>query len=73
MQKAQDIYWTEYQVDIVGCITLSSLAMMIYRMSYCDEKGWPIHIPSRNKDTFIRRGYYSGHADTYKPYGENLY
>ena len=73
MQKAQEIYWGEYQVDIVDCITLSALAMMIYRMRYYDEKGWPIHIPSRNEETFIRRGYYGGHADMYKPYGDNLY
>jgi len=24
-------------------------------------------------DTFIRRGYYGGHTDTYTPYGQNLY
>ncbi|KAF3451256.1 hypothetical protein FNV43_RR07351 [Rhamnella rubrinervis] len=34
---------------------------------------FPIHIPNRNEDTFIRRGYYGGHADAYKPYGKNLY
>ena len=33
----------------------------------------PIYIPSSNQDAFIRRGYYGGHADTYKPYGDNLY
>ena len=38
-----------------------------------DKNGWPIYIPSSNQDAFIRRGYYGGHADTYKPYGENLY
>jgi len=73
MLKAQDIYWTKYKVDIEDCLTLSSLAMTIYRSKYYDSISWPIHIPSRNEDTFIRRGYYGGHADTYKPYGENLY
>ena len=73
MLKAQDIYWTKYKVDIEDCLTLSSLAMTIYRSNYYDSISWPIHIPSRNEDTFIRRGYYGGHADTYKPYGENLY
>ena len=73
MLKAQDIYWSQYKVDIENCLTLSTLAMTIYRTSYYDPISWPIHIPSRNEDTFIRRGYYGGHADTYKPYGENLY
>lgn len=73
MQKAQDIYWTTYKVDIVTKLTLSSLALTIYRTNYYDQMNWPIHIPNRNEDTFIRRGYYGGHADVYKPIGDNLY
>lgn len=73
MLRAQEIYWTRYNVDIGVCLTLSSLAMKIYRMKYYDQNGWPIYIPSSNQDAFIRRGYYGGHADTYKPYGDNLY
>lgn len=73
MLKAQDIYWTQYKVDIESIMTLSSLALTIFRMNYYDPNSWPIHIPSNNEDTFIRRGFYGGHADAYKPYGENLY
>jgi DNA polymerase type B, organellar and viral len=73
MLRAQEIYWRTYNVDISECLTLSSLAMNIYRTRYYDQEGWPIYIPSSNQDAFIRRGYYGGHADTYKPYGENLY
>lgn len=73
MQKAQEIYWKLYNVDIESKITLSSLALSIYRMKYYDSKNWPIHIPNKNEDCFIRRGYYGGHTDTYKPYGEDLY
>ncbi|KAL2505782.1 DNA-directed DNA polymerase [Abeliophyllum distichum] len=72
MVKAQEIFWTQYKVDIENCLTLSSLSMLIFRMNYYDPNSFPIHIPSRNEDTFIRRGYYGGHADVYKPYGENL-
>lgn len=64
--KAQEIYWKLYKVDIESKITL---ALSIYRMKYYDASNWPIHIPNRNEDTFIRRGYYGGHADTYIPYG----
>ncbi|OIT22082.1 PREDICTED: uncharacterized protein LOC109218069 [Nicotiana attenuata] len=69
MLKAQEIYWNLYKIDIVDTITLSSLALSIFRMHYYDPKSWPIHIPTRNQERFIRRGYYGGHADVYKPYG----
>ena len=73
MQKAQDLYFNKFQVDVVDCLTLSALAMIIYRTIYYDPNSFPIHIPSRNEDTFIRRGYYGGHADVYIPHGTDLY
>jgi DNA polymerase type B, organellar and viral len=73
MQKAQEIYWKLYKVDIESKVTLSSLALSIFRMKYYDASNWPIHIPNKNEDCFIRRAYYGGHTDTYKPYGEDLY
>lgn len=73
MQKAQEIYWKLYKVDIESKITLSSLALTIFRMKYYDASNWPIHIPNQNEDSFIRHAYYGGHTDTYKPYGEDLY
>ena len=73
MQKAQEIYWKVYKVDIESKITLSSLALSIFRMKYYDASNWPIHIPNKNEDSFIRSAYYGGHTDVYKPYGEDLY
>lgn len=73
MQKAQEIYWKLYKVDIESKITLPSLALSIFRMKYYDSSNWPIHIPNKNEDSFIRRGYYGGHTDIYKPYGKDLY
>ena len=32
-----------------------------------------MYIPTKEEDAFIRRAYYGGHVDVYKPYGENLY
>ncbi|TXG60781.1 hypothetical protein EZV62_012144 [Acer yangbiense] len=63
------IYWSQFNVDIENCMTLSSLAISIFRRQYYDPKSWPICIPNGNEDTFIRRGYYGGHADAYKPKG----
>jgi hypothetical protein len=73
MQKAQDIYWNLYKVDIESKITLSSLALSIFRLRYYDASSFPIHIPSRNEDNFIRHAYYGGHTDVYMPKGEDLY
>lgn len=73
MQKTQSIYWSSYNVDVVTNLTISAMAMAIFRTKYYDDQKIPIYIPSRNEDTFIRRGYYGGHADAYIPRGENLY
>ncbi|GJW28586.1 DNA polymerase-like protein [Tanacetum coccineum] len=40
---------------------------------YYNDEIFPIHIHNQNEDTFIRKAYYEGHTDSYKPYGENLY
>lgn len=73
MLKAQEIYWKLFRVDIESKITLASLALSIFRLKYYDASNWPIHIPNKNEDSFIRLAYYGGHIDAYKPYGENLY
>ncbi|XP_022849105.1 uncharacterized protein LOC111371388 [Olea europaea var. sylvestris] len=73
MLKALEIYWTICNVDIVTKLTLSSLALTIFRTNYYVQNNWSIYIPNRNEDTFIRRGYYGGHSDAYIPCGDNLY
>lgn len=73
MQKFQDIYAKEYNSDITNKITIASLALSLFRSNYYNEEEFPIHIPNKNVDTFIRSGYYGGHADAYIPIGENLY
>ncbi|KAI3702104.1 hypothetical protein L6452_27785 [Arctium lappa] len=73
MQKAQDIYWNLYNLDIETKITLSALALSIFRLRYYDDKIFPINIPNRNEENFIRKAYYGDHTDAYKPYGEDLY
>lgn len=73
MLKAQEIYWSKFQIDTEDTMTLSALAMKIFRQKLDNDKNFPIHLPNRNEDTFIRRGYYGGHTDVYLPYGESLY
>ncbi|KAJ8425849.1 LOW QUALITY PROTEIN: hypothetical protein Cgig2_000481 [Carnegiea gigantea] len=73
MRKAQDIYWKLFQINIESKITLSLLALTIFRMNTYNEKNRPIHILNKNEDNFLRRAYYGGHTNIYIPYGENLY
>lgn len=73
MQKAQDLYWKEYKIDIVYQMTISSLALSIFRMKYYDDENHRIYIPNKNADTFIRSGFYGGHTDMYIPVGSNLF
>jgi len=73
MLKAQDIYWGLYRVDVVDKITLPSLSLSIFRKCFYNPCKTPIAISTGNEDTFVRRGYYGGHVDVYKPKGENLY
>ena len=73
MQNAQRLYWTPYKVDIVSVLTCSAMALKIFRKVFYDDQKFPIHIPNRNEDTFIRRGYYGGHTDAYKQFGRNLF
>lgn len=54
MLKAQEIYWKLFKVDIESKITLASLALSIFRLKYYDASNWPIHIPNKNEDSFLR-------------------
>ncbi|NP_862323.1 hypothetical protein BrnaMpl_p1 (mitochondrion) [Brassica napus] len=72
MCKIQANYFRQFDIGITEVLTISSLALLIYRMKYYDMDVFPIYIPSRNEDNFIRRGYYGGHSDVYIKKGENL-
>lgn len=52
--KAQDLIWDNYTIDIVSKITISALALEIYRKQYYDGR---IGLPTLNEDAFLRRGY----------------
>lgn len=75
--KAQDIYYKQYNLDINNWVTISSLALGIYRKQFLEPYTKAaddyIAILNMNQDSFIRKGYYGGHTDVYIPYGENLY
>ncbi|KAG6570301.1 hypothetical protein SDJN03_30352, partial [Cucurbita argyrosperma subsp. sororia] len=71
--SAQEIHWYQSQIDVEDVMTVSALSLQIVRQKDLDDKAFHIiNIPTRNQDTFLRRGYYGGHVDVYKPYGSNL-
>lgn len=72
MQKAQAINWENYEIDVEDVMTISALSLKIFRKQYLPES-FEIKIPTRKEDSFFRRGYYGGHVDIYKPYGEELF
>ena len=70
LRKAQEKYWNRFKVDITKCLTVSSMAMKIYRTHYYHHT-YPIYRPEPNKSAFIRRG--GGHTDVYIPHGKGLF
>jgi hypothetical protein len=58
MLKAQEINWSNYEIDVEDVMTVSALSLKIFRKKYLDDEAFQINIPNRNQDTFIRRGYY---------------
>lgn len=67
--KAQDIYITEYNVDICSIWSTSTLSFKIFRQKFLE-----INIPilSDKLDNIIRLAYIGGSTDYYYKYGENL-
>ena len=65
-------YWDRFHIDITNCLTVSSMAMKIYRTHYYPST-YPIYRPQPNRAAFIRKGYYGGHTDVYIPYGKGLF
>ncbi|KAK9741132.1 hypothetical protein RND81_03G084000 [Saponaria officinalis] len=55
MLNFQDLYAKSYKADIENKITVASLALSLFRSNYYDEVKFPIHIPNKNEDTFIRK------------------
>ncbi|WP_394772609.1 DNA polymerase, partial [Flavobacterium sp.] len=56
-----------FKIDSFNCLTASSLALRIFRTCYYDSKKTPIFSAGENKDAFIRKSYYGGVVELYKP------
>jgi DNA polymerase type B, organellar and viral len=70
LSKAQELYFSDYEVDITSIYSTSTLSMKIFRQKFL-KHNIPILKPS--EDLFIRKSYLGGATDYYKAYGENLH
>jgi hypothetical protein len=66
--KAQYIYFKEYSVDITTILSMSTLALKIFRIKFLE---YNIPTLKNNIDSFIRNGYFGGGSDYYKGYIKN--
>ena len=71
INKANKQVFEDYNINMIDSLTISSLAMKIYLQKY-----YKTNIPCINKASIyndIKKGYYGGITEVYRPYGENLY
>jgi hypothetical protein len=63
--------YKNYGVQMTDCITISRLALNIYFKNYMKNHKIPIISLSMYND--IKKGYFGGLTEVYKPYGKDLY
>lgn len=70
INKLQELYINDYNVDITSILSTSTLSMQIFRSKFLKVK---IPVLKRIDDSFIRQGYFGGATDYYKMRAENVY
>jgi hypothetical protein len=73
VESAQKTFLKKYTVDINNVYSASGLAVKVYRTCFYDYSKNPIHYLSDNTEHFVRKGFYGGHVDVFKPFGENIF
>ena len=68
--KAQDEYLKNFNIDLTGVLSTSTLSLKIFVSKFLNCN---IPVLKTSIDQFIRKGYYGGGTDYYKAYGENLH
>src|SRR5260221_8888125 len=61
------------RINITKVISISSLALKVFLSNYYDKNNNPIYIPLYSHYKEIKKAYYGGRVEVFKPYGENLY
>ena len=71
INKFSDYIYRKHKVQVSGSLTISSLAMKIFLTRFYKN-----NVPLINKRSIyddIKKSYFGGITEVYKPYGENLY
>lgn len=71
LRKANKSFFIKYDLDITSGLTISSLAMNLFHSKYY-QNNIPL-ITNANMFNDLKKAYYGGITEVYKPYGENLY
>lgn len=72
MSKFNKYIFLTYDIQMTECLTISRLSMNIFRKNYLRENKIPL-ITKPSIFNFIKKGYYGGITEVYKPYGKDLY
>lgn len=72
MENFNQYIFINYNVQVTECLTISRLALNIFLKRYLGETLLPV---IKNKLVFsdIKKAYYGGVVEVYKPYGKNLF
>lgn len=70
LTKAQQIYYNNYEVDLVDALSTSSLSLKIFRKHFLDKN---IPVLKGIQDDFIRKGYFGGATDYYSGKAEQVH
>ena len=70
MNKFSEYINRKYNLQVTDSLTISRLALNIFLKDYLKNTKLPII--SRNMFSDIKKAYYGGVTEVYKPYGENL-
>ena len=71
MDTFNKFVYREYGVQMTDCLTVSRLALNIFLKNYLKDSKIPLIPQSIYND--IKKAYFGGVTEVYKPYGENLY
>jgi hypothetical protein len=71
MDTFNKFVFMKYGVQMTQCLTISRLALNIFLKNYLKDSNIPLIPLSIYND--IKKAYYGGVTEVYKPYGKNLY
>jgi len=67
----RDLIFKNFNVDIVNSLTIASLSYKIYLTSFYKDN--TLHTLDKPVDDYIRKSYFGGKTEVYKPYSEHCY